>query len=90
MIRYTDTDFVGSIDHRMRTSGYVFSFGSGSVAWESNKHPIVTLYSIEVEYVVATTAACQTVWIRRTLSELQHEQNKPTQIFYDNKFVIAL
>jgi len=50
----------------------------------------VTLSSAEAEYVVATTTACQIVWMRRTLSELQHEQNEPTLIFCDNNSAIAL
>ena len=50
----------------------------------------MTLSSVEAEYVAATTAACQTVWMRRTLSELQHEQNEPTPIFCDNKSASAL
>ena len=90
MIGYTDSDFAGSIDDRKSTSGYVFSFGSGSVAWASKKQPIVKLSSAEAEYVAATVAACQTVWMRRTLSELQHEQNEPTPIFCDNNSGIAL
>ena len=73
MIGYTDSDFAGSIDDIKRRSRYVFSFGSGSVAWKYKKQSIVTLSSVEAEYVVATAAACQTVWMRRTLSELQHE-----------------
>ena len=87
---YTNIDFACFIDDRNNTSGYVFSFGSGSVAWESKKQPIVTLSFTEEEYVAATTAACQTVWMRRTLSELQHEQNEPAQIFCDNKSDITL
>ena len=50
----------------------------------------MTLSFVEVEYVAATTPACQTMWMRITLFELQHEQDEPTQIFCDNKSAIAL
>ena len=68
LIGYTHTDFVGSIDHRKRTSGYVFSFGLRSVALESKKQLILKLSSAEPQYVATTIATCKTVWIRRTLS----------------------
>ena len=90
MIGYNDSDFVGSIDDRKSTSGYVFSIGSGAVAWASKKQPIVTLSSAKAEYVAATAAACQTVWMRNVLEELLHEQNEATQIFCDNMSAIAL
>ena len=90
MIGYTDSDVEGSIDDRKSTSGYVLIFGLGSVAWESKKQLILTLSSAEAQYVAATIATCQTVWMRRTLFELQHEQNEPTPIFCDNKLAIAL
>ena len=45
LIRYTDSDFAGSVDDRKSTSGYVFSLGSRAVAWASKKQPIVTLSS---------------------------------------------
>ena len=65
MIGYTDSDFAGSLDDRKSTSGYVFHIGSGVMAWEYKKQPIVTLSSAEAEYVVATSATCQEVWLRR-------------------------
>ncbi|XP_059073177.1 secreted RxLR effector protein 161-like [Cryptomeria japonica] len=80
LIGYTGSDCVGSIDDRKSTSSYVFHFGSGVVSWASKKQPIVTLSLVEVEYVAATRAVCQAVWMRRMLNELKHEQEKTTKI----------
>ena len=90
LIGFADSDFAGSQDDRNSTSGYVFNLGSGAIAWSSKKQQIVTLSSAEAEYVAATSAACQSVWMRRILSDLQHAQNQPTEIFCDNKSAIAL
>ena len=64
LVGYTDSDFAGSIDDRKSTSGYIFHLGSGAISWDSQKQPIVTLSTTEAEYVAATSAACQAVWIR--------------------------
>ena len=90
LIGYTHSDFADSIDDKKSTSRYVFNFGSGSVAWALKKQPIVTLSSVEEEYVAAIVAACQNVWMRINISELEHEQTEPTPIFYDTKSAIAL
>ena len=74
MIGYTDSDFAGSLDDRKSTSGYVFHISSGVIAWASKKQPIVTLSSAEAEYVAATSAACQAVWLRRVLDGLKQKQ----------------
>jgi hypothetical protein len=46
---YTDSDWVGSIDDRKSTSGYVFSLGTGAVTWTSKKQHVVSLSSTEAE-----------------------------------------
>jgi hypothetical protein len=51
---------------------------------------IVTLSSIEAEYVSATTNGCETMWMRRIDTKLLHEDQEPTHIFCDNKSFIAL
>ena len=90
MIGYTDSDFVGSLDDRKSTSGYIFHLGSRAISWTSKKQPIVTISSTEAEYVAATTATCQAVWLRRVLKELQQGQEEPTPVYCDNNSAIAL
>jgi hypothetical protein len=60
------------------------------VSWESRKQPIVTLSSAEVEYVTATSVACQVVWMRRMLKYLLQEQQETTTVFCDNNLAIML
>eukprot|EP00253_Pinus_taeda_P014259 PITA_14259 len=83
-------DWAGSVDDRKSTSGYVFNMGSGAISWASKKQSIVALSTAEAEYVAATAAACQAVWMRRMLRILGQEQAKATVIFCDNSSVIAL
>ena len=76
LIIYIDSDWVGSVDDQKSTSGYVFHMGSGAISWASKKQPIVALSKAETEYVAATTATCQAIWMRRMLRSLCHEQVK--------------
>eukprot|EP00253_Pinus_taeda_P025571 PITA_25571 len=86
----TDSDWAGSVYDRKSTSGYVFHMGSGAISWASKKQSIVALSTAEAEYVAATAAACQAVWMRRILRSLGQEQGKATVIFCDNSSAIAL
>ena len=90
LIGYTDSDWAGSVDDRKSTSGYLFHMGSGAISWASKKHPIEALSTAEVEYVAATTATCQAVWMRRMLRSLCQEQANATIIFCDNSSAISL
>eukprot|EP00253_Pinus_taeda_P030394 PITA_30394 len=84
------SDWAGSVDDRKSTSDYVFHMGSGAISWASKKQSIVALSTAEAEYVAATAAACQAVWMRRMLRSLGQEQAKATVIFCDNSSAIAL
>lgn len=60
-----------STDDRKSTSGYVFQLGTKAISWSSKKQATVALSSTEAEYVAATSAACEAVWLRRILDDLQ-------------------
>ncbi|GKV46281.1 hypothetical protein SLEP1_g53273 [Rubroshorea leprosula] len=87
---FTDNDYVGDLDDRKSTSGFVFMLGSGAISWSSKKQPIVTLSTTEAEYVVATSCACQAIWLRRIMEELELNQHEATSIYCDNSSAIKL
>ena len=70
LIGYTNNDNGGNIDDCNNTFGYTFHFGTGVVSWDLKKQPIVTLYSIEEEYVKFTGVGCQYVLMQRILKYL--------------------
>ena len=70
LIGYSDADFVGDVDDRKSTSGIVYMIGGSTICWQSQKQKVIALSSCEAEYIAATTAACQGVWLRRMLDEL--------------------
>eukprot|EP00253_Pinus_taeda_P028322 PITA_28322 len=90
LVGYTDSDWTRSVDDRKSTSRYVFHMGSGAISWAFEKQSIVALSTAEAEYVAATTATCQAVWMRRMLRSLGQEQAKATVFFCDNSSAIAL
>ena len=87
---FTDSDWAGSLDNRRSISANVFSLGSGVITWSSRLQATVALSTSEAEYVAAASAACQAIWLRRMLAELQHQQEGPTEIFCDNKAAIFM
>ncbi|RVW85457.1 Retrovirus-related Pol polyprotein from transposon TNT 1-94 [Vitis vinifera] len=67
---YVDADFAGDIDSRKSTTGFVFTLGGTAISWASNLQKIVTLSTTEAEYVAATEAGKEMIWLRGFLDEL--------------------
>ncbi|KAG6514647.1 hypothetical protein ZIOFF_025016 [Zingiber officinale] len=61
---YSDSDLAGDLDGRKSTSGMTFYFNESLVSWNSQKQKTVALSSCEAEFMAATTAACQALWLR--------------------------
>ncbi|KAG6524466.1 hypothetical protein ZIOFF_014375 [Zingiber officinale] len=87
---YSDSDLAGDLDGRKSTSGMAFYFNESLVSWNSQKQKTVALSSCEAEFMAATTAACQALWLRSLVSELTGEEPKPVTLFVDNRSAIAL
>ena len=56
---------VGDKDSRKSTTGYVFTIGGTIISWISKLQKIVALSTTEAEYVVATEASKEMIWLQR-------------------------
>ena len=67
---YVDADFAGDTDSRKSTTEFVFTLGGTTISWASNLQKIVTLSTIEAEYVAATEAGKEMILLHGYLDEL--------------------
>lgn len=87
---YSDSDMAGDVDDRKSTTGVLFFLAQNPITWQSQKQKVVALSSCEAEYVAATTAACQGVWLQGLLSEILGAPATTPILKVDNKSAIAL
>ncbi|KAI5317697.1 hypothetical protein L3X38_037404 [Prunus dulcis] len=63
-------EYAGSEDDSRSSSSYAFSFGSRAFSWASVKQNTVALSTAEAEYVSASKATAQAIWLRFVLNTL--------------------
>ena len=67
---YSDSDFANDRDNRKSRSGHAAMIAFKLISWSSKLQEIVTLSSTEAEYVAATEAAKEAMWIKNWLKEI--------------------
>lgn len=67
---YCDADYGGCVDTRKSTSGYLFVVAGGTVSWRSHRQHAVALSTAESEYISATEASKEMVWLKGFIEEL--------------------
>jgi hypothetical protein len=90
LMGYNDSDVGGDLVGRRSTRGMTFYVNDSLVTWNSHKENTVALSSCEAEFMVATTAAKQALWLRNLLSELTGTQPKAVTLRVDNNSAITL
>ena len=88
---FTDSSFQSDVDDFKSTSGYVFLLNGGAVTWKSNKQATVADSTTEAEYIAASEAAKEGVWIKNFVQELGVVPScaQPIVVFCDNNGAIA-
>ena len=85
---YTDADGMSNED-RHTISGFAFLIDGGAVSWSSKRQSIVTLSTAEAEYIAATHAAKEAIWLREFISKIYQPQG-PMPLQSDSQSAITL
>ena len=86
---YTDTNGASQM-HRHAISGYTFFIDSGAVSWASKKQELITLSTAESEYIAATHAAKECIWLQRLMKPLFGPAPAPITLHCDNQAALHL
>ena len=89
IIGYTDSDYAGCSDNRKSTSGYIFQFMGGAISWRSRLQKCTALSTTEAEYVAASEACKEAVWLSRLACDMGISKLVPI-LFCDSQSAIAL
>ena len=79
----------GNRDNRRSTIGYIFTVGGTTVSWVSKIQSVVSLSTTEAEYVAATEASKEMIWLQRFMGELGKEHDMGT-LYNDSQSAIHL
>jgi hypothetical protein len=90
LIEYSDSDHADDIDTSKSMSGILFFFGKSLISWKSVKQQVVVLSSCETEYIAASTASTQTLWLVQLLGDLLDRDIRAVELSVDIKSALAL
>ncbi|KAK4409489.1 Retrovirus-related Pol polyprotein from transposon RE2 [Sesamum angolense] len=87
---YSDSDYAGSKDDMMPTSGYYTYVGGNLMTWRSKKQTTVARSSAEVEYRAMAHTTSEILWLKNPLKELGFMYDDPVPMHCDNQAVIHI
>eukprot|EP00253_Pinus_taeda_P013609 PITA_13609 len=79
----------GDLDKRRSTSGYVFTLAGGAINWMSKLQNIVALSTTEAEYIAASHACKEAIWLKGLFGEFGRLLDS-IKLFCDSQSAIHL
>ncbi|KAJ9565943.1 hypothetical protein OSB04_001909 [Centaurea solstitialis] len=91
VIGYSDASFQTDRDDFRSQSGYVFILNGGAISWKSSKQDMIADSTTEAEYIAASDAAKEAIWLRNFLSDprVVASVSRPIDIFCHNSGAVA-
>ena len=87
LVSFLDAD-LASQEHWHSISGYVYTMDGRAVLWSSKKQAIITLSTMEAEYIAATHTTKEAIWIQTFLLEIACLLEHPAALCLDNRSAI--
>jgi len=87
---FSDSDWAGCVDTCQSTFGFVWIMNGGAICWRSKLQSIVALSSTEAEYVRATPAMQEILWLKDLLCKLGINDSSPLILNMDNQGAVSL
>jgi hypothetical protein len=85
LISFADADFATCPDTRRSVGAQVILLNGGAVSWKTKLQGGVSVSTCEAEFVSASKASDELLWLRRTLADLHAPQLLPTPLYEDNR-----
>ncbi|KRY80590.1 Retrovirus-related Pol polyprotein from transposon TNT 1-94 [Trichinella pseudospiralis] len=86
---YSDADYAGDVTTRRSRTGVVCMCAGEAVLWHSQKQRSVALSTTEAEYVAASEATKDMMWLMTLFAEVTEVKQKPI-LFADNMGAVKL
>ncbi|KAK7321173.1 hypothetical protein VNO77_31533 [Canavalia gladiata] len=86
VIGFSDSNFVGCVDSRKSTSGYIFMLAGGAISWRSAKQTMTNTSTMEAEFISCFEASSHGIWLKSFISGLRLLDSifRPIKIYCDN------
>ena len=71
---------------RKSTTGYWFKFGNGAISWKSKLQECTATWTTEAEYVVASDAVKEALWLSRLAHTFRQVDSDSAPIVYSDSY----
>jgi hypothetical protein len=85
LLCWADADWAACKATRRSTSGYISTLNGGALSWKCRQQKSVATSTSEAEYVAASRASDDIMFLRRVLDEAGERQTTPTPLYEDNR-----
>ncbi|KAL5555658.1 hypothetical protein UlMin_037894 [Ulmus minor] len=86
---FVDANYAGNKDNRRSTTSYFFCLNGCYISWKTQLQPIVALSTTEAEYIDATEAIKEALWLQGLLQELKALEGKAI-VYTDSQSALHL